>query len=79
MVSSAAAATGALLLSRPAEASQADRGGAGWDKSYSGGAVDAPAQPPGQPGQDYTPVPSSARHDPAQILVAGVLRHATRK
>jgi FtsP/CotA-like multicopper oxidase with cupredoxin domain len=55
MVSSAAAATGALLLSRSSEGSQADRGGAGWEKSYSGGPVDAPAQTPGQPGRDYTP------------------------
>jgi FtsP/CotA-like multicopper oxidase with cupredoxin domain len=55
LVSSAAAATGALLLSRSVEASQADRGGGGWEKSYSGGPADAPALAPGQPGRDYTP------------------------
>jgi len=55
MVSSAAAATAALLRSRSSAASQADRGGAGWEKSYSGGPVDAPAQTPGQPGRDYAP------------------------
>ncbi|HEV8246430.1 MAG TPA: hypothetical protein VGP93_11705, partial [Polyangiaceae bacterium] len=57
LTTSAALAGGALLLvkSAPAQASQGDTTGQGWEKSYSGGPLDTPAQPAGQPGRDYSP------------------------
>jgi FtsP/CotA-like multicopper oxidase with cupredoxin domain len=57
LTASAAAAGGALLLGRPRPvlASQGDASGQGWAKSYSGGPLDAKAQPPGAPGRDYKP------------------------
>lgn len=51
----AAVAGGALLLARRSAANQADAGGRGWEKSYSGGPQGERAQAPGQPGRDYTP------------------------
>lgn len=51
----AAAASGAALLSpRPAQAADIS-GQRAWEASYSGGKA-APALPPGQPGKDYQPV-----------------------
>ena len=53
--SAVAAAGGALLLAGTARASQLDASGRGWGRSSSGGPLDQPAHPPGQPGRDYSP------------------------
>jgi hypothetical protein len=71
MVSSAATATGAFLLSRSAQASQAERGGAGWDKSYSGGAVTLRPNRR-QAGRDYTPTVTPGGGTLPLTVVAGV-------
>jgi manganese oxidase len=54
----AAVAGGAALIGAAgrAKASQADAGGRGWEKSYSGGRAATAAAAPGTPGKDYHPV-----------------------
>lgn len=56
LAAGAAVVGGALLsgVARSARASQADRSGQSWEKSYSGG-PDVPAQRPGEPLRDYRP------------------------
>jgi FtsP/CotA-like multicopper oxidase with cupredoxin domain len=56
MIGTSAALAGASVLlgqARAAQANQADAAGQGWARSYSGTSL--PAQPPAEPGRDYTP------------------------
>jgi FtsP/CotA-like multicopper oxidase with cupredoxin domain len=51
-----AAGAAAVLKATRTEAAQEDATNRGWERTYSGGAPDAPALPPGLPEKDYKPV-----------------------